>query len=615
MRPEPSRGRDSRRTSNSPSSRRNTQHPRRRKVKKRANEVAKRRRKRKFNEAMGGFIPVFLAIVLIIAVVGIFYGAKLVERYRYSGKYADLSEYFGVYYPYQVAMIINNERVEEKAVYYKDSYYLSEDDVRKYFTKHFYVNIDEQNCFYTTQDEIIKADLNQSENFCYMRGDSRNELSCAPVITNDGKTYFSFEYLKLFADFNMAVFDEPQHLVIYTEDKSLDKAKVIKDTQVRYRGGVKSDILKDVKENDTLYVLEEMEDWAKVQTTDGFIGYVEMKRYERAGSDTITIEKCPITLNYSYLSVDGKVNMAFHQLFSESASDYSDVPKDVGINVVAPTVFRVTDNEGTISNIANSKYVANAHEAGVKVWGVWTDVDDEVDLSEILASFEKRQDFIATIISLSRQAELDGINLDFEKIPSSAGEDWGEFLKELSIETHKAGLVLSVDDYAPTASTVHYKRDIQGLVCDYVIVMGYDEHWASGGVAGSVASIGFVESGIENTIAAGIPAERVINAVPFYTRVWKTKDGSVTADTMSIASTAKWIADCGVELNWNDEAGQYYGEKEMNSILYQVWMEDAESISDKLTVMDTLGCAGVAEWKLGMDTPEIWAVILEYLNS
>ena len=615
MRPEPSRGRDSRRTSNSPSSRRNTQHPRRRKVKKRANEVAKRRRKRKFNEAMGGFIPVFLAIVLIIAVVGIFYGAKLVERYRYSGKYADLSEYFGVYYPYQVAMIINNERVEEKAVYYKDSYYLSEDDVRKYFTKHFYVNIDEQNCFYTTQDEIIKADLNQSENFCYMRGDSRNELSCAPVITNDGKTYFSFEYLKLFADFNMAVFDEPQHLVIYTEDKSLDKAKVIKDTQVRYRGGVKSDILKDVKENDTLYVLEEMEDWAKVQTTDGFIGYVEMKRYERAGSDTITIEKCPITLNYSYLSVDGKVNMAFHQLFSESASDYSDVPKDVGINVVAPTVFRVTDNEGTISNIANSKYVANAHEAGVKVWGVWTDVDDEVDLSEILASFEKRQDFIATIISLSRQAELDGVNLDFEKIPSSAGEDWGEFLKELSIETHKAGLVLSVDDYAPTASTVHYKRDIQGLVCDYVIVMGYDEHWASGGVAGSVASIGFVESGIENTIAAGIPAERVINAVPFYTRVWKTKDGSVTADTMSIASTAKWIADCGVELNWNDEAGQYYGEKEMNSILYQVWMEDAESISDKLTVMDTLGCAGVAEWKLGMDTPEIWAVILEYLNS
>ena len=137
---------------------------------------------------MGGFIPVFLAIVLIIAVVGILYGAKLVERYRYSGKYADLSEYFGVYYPYQVAMIINNERVEEKAVYYKDSYYLSEDDVRKYFTKHFYENIDEQNCFYTTQDEIIKADLNQSENFCYMRGDSRNELSCAPVITNDGKT-------------------------------------------------------------------------------------------------------------------------------------------------------------------------------------------------------------------------------------------------------------------------------------------------------------------------------------------------------------------------------------------------------------------------------------------
>ena len=144
--------------------------------------------------------------------------------------------------------------------------------------------------------------------------------------------------------------------------------------------------------------------------------------------------------------------------------------------------------------------------------------------------------------------------------------------------------------------------------------MGYDEHWASGGVAGSVASIGFVEDGITNTINSGVSADKIINAVPFYTRVWKTKGGDVTADTMGMLTTANWCEECGVELNWDDFTCQYYGEKEMNSILYQVWMEDAESLKAKLSVMDAKGCAGVAEWKLGFDTPEAWAVINDYLN-
>lgn len=588
--------------------------PASRRSSKRPNEVAKRRRKRRFNEALGKFIPVFVAVVLIAVLVGAFYGNKIIERYRYSGKYADLNEYFGVYYDYQVAMVIDNVKVEEKGVYYKNTFYLSEDDVKKYFTKHFYININEQNAFYTTQDKIIRADLNQTGDYCYYEGEEKKELNSAPVITNDGKVYFSLEYLELFVDFNVEKFDNPRRMVIYTKDTVLETAKINKETRIRYRGGVKSDILEDALENDTVYVLEEMEDWAKVQTKDGFIGYVEIKRYDKSGSENVTIEHDAIALSYNSIKTDGKINMAFHQLFDVNASDFSDVPKDAGINVVAPTVFRITDNEGTIKSIVNSKYVANAHEAGVKVWGVWTDVDNDVDLSGIFSSYEKRQQFIDMMISMTQESSLDGINLDFEKIPSAAGDDWAEFLKELSVKTHQAGIVLSVDNYAPTASTLHYNRAVQGNVCDYVIVMGYDEHWASGGVAGSVASIGFVEDGITNTINSGVSADKIINAVPFYTRVWKTKGGDVTADTMGMLTTANWCEECGVELNWDDFTCQYYGEKEMNSILYQVWMEDAESLKAKLSVMDAKGCAGVAEWKLGFDTPEAWAVINDYLN-
>ena len=169
MRPEPGRRNTSRSGGHSANTRNSRRPQPKRRVRRRPNEVAKRRRKRKFNEALGKFIPVFLAIAAIIAIVSIFYGNKILDRYRYSGKHADLKEYYGVYYDYQVAMVINNARVEEKGVYYKNSYYISHDDVKKYFTNHFYINLDEQLCLYTTQDEIIRADINQTGDYCYYK--------------------------------------------------------------------------------------------------------------------------------------------------------------------------------------------------------------------------------------------------------------------------------------------------------------------------------------------------------------------------------------------------------------------------------------------------------------
>ena len=225
----------------------------------RGSKASARRRKKKINEALGKIIPVLIALILIVVLVGVFYGNKLINKYKYSGKYADLGEYFGIVYDYQVAMIVDNVKLEEKGVYYKGTYYLAEKEVIHLFTDRFYVDTDEQTALFTTQDTVVRADLNQSDNFCYYYGEEMRNLECAPVITNDGQTYFSLEYLKLFADFDMQTFDDPKRMVIYTEDTSLKTATIKKDTKVRYRGGVKSDILKDVAEGDTVYVLEEME--------------------------------------------------------------------------------------------------------------------------------------------------------------------------------------------------------------------------------------------------------------------------------------------------------------------------------------------------------------------
>lgn len=575
----------------------------------------KRRRKQKLMRTLGTIIPFVAALLLIGIIIAVVYGAKIVEKYSYSGDYADKKEYYEIYYDYQVALVVNNELVSEKGVHYKNNNYLSVDDVKKYFTNHFYINVDEQEARYTTQDKIIKAKLNQSSDFNYYVDEEARSLSCAPVITNDGKAYISVEFLKLFVDADITYLEDPSRLIIYTEEKSLETATINKDTKVRYRGGVKSDILEDMQNGDTVYVLEELEDWAKVQTKSGYIGYVEIKRYDKAGMETITLPKAEITLNYSPIKYDGKINMAFHQVFDAGASDFtSDVNSTKALNVVAPTWFRFTDDEGSIKSIANSNYVANAHNAGVKVWAVWTDVDNDVNLKTIFHSAEKRKLVIDTMIAKTSEYGIDGINLDLEKIPSDAGDDWAEFIKELSVETHKAGIVLSVDNYAPTASTVHYNRGVQGNVCDYVIVMGYDEHWATSSEAGSVASIGFVEEGIDNTNKSGVPMDKIINAVPFYTRIWKTKNGELTSDTFGIKGAKNWCNENGIELNWDDNTCQYYGEKDMNSTTYQIWMEEEDSLKAKLSVMESKGVAGVAEWKLGLEPESVWDVIAEYIN-
>lgn len=577
--------------------------------------IKRRKKKNKRRDFLGKVIPVAVALFLIVLAVGIFYGSKIVQKYKYSGEYADLNEYFGIAYDYEVPLIINNAHAEEKGVYYKNTYYFLIDDVEKYFTDRFYVNVDEQVAIFATESRLIKATLNQSSDFSYYDGDTKMSLSAAPVITNDKKVYVSLEYVKLFSDISVTAYDNPHRLVIYTEDVTTAVATVLKDTSVRYKGGIKSEILEDVVKDEKVYVLEELEDWVKVITDEGMIGYIETKRIEKDNSSkTFTVDGATIVPQFTSIVKDGKINMVFHQIFKKGSGSFSEMSAAKCVTVAAPTWFRIVDNDGNVEGIADSGYVDSAHQNNVEVWALWTDVDNEVDMSGVFHSYDKRQALIQTMISKTLEYDIDGINLDFEKVPAESGDDWAEFLKELSIETHKNNIVLSVDNYAPTASTAHYNRKVQGEVCDYVVVMGYDEHWATSEEAGSVASIGFVEEGIVNT-AKSVPFEKIINAVPFYTRVWKTKDGQVSSETLGMGSAKKWCSENGVDLTWDPETCQYYGEIQKNGTTYQIWLEDSESLDSKLSVMKAYDVAGVAEWKLGLDTAEAWDSIEKYMSS
>jgi spore germination protein YaaH len=208
---------------------------------------------------------------------------------------------------------------------------------------------------------------------------------------------------------------------------------------------------------------------------------------------------------------------------------------------------------------------------------------------------------------------MDGINIDFEQVPSEAGADYVQFLRELSIPCRQNGIVLSVDNYVPTEYTAHYGRAEQGEVVDYFIIMGYDEHYSGSSRAGSVASYEYVKAGIENTIK-DVPASKVINAVPFYTRLWKISDG-VSSEALSMSAAENVLSQYGVTAAWDAETAQNFAEFEADGAKYQIWLEDMQSISAKLNLMSGYRLAGVAAWKLGLEKAEIWDAIGTYLST
>lgn len=306
--------------------------------------------------------------------------------------------------------------------------------------------------------------------------------------------------------------------------------------------------------------------------------------------------------------------MVWHQVTSTDANAYfADATANMtGVNVISPTWFYLLDTSGNIANISSADYVAQAHEKGLKVWGLIDNFTQEVSTTETLSNTAARQNIISQLIQAATSVGMDGINVDFESLSEDVGIHFLEFLRELSIECHKNNLVLSVDNPVPEDFTSHYDRAEQGRVVDYVIIMGYDEHYV-GSEAGSVASLPWVEQGIQDTLAE-VPAERVINAVPFYTRLWRTTGGNVTSEAIGMDQAQQVISENNVETYWDKTTSQNYGKYDIDNSTYQIWIEDSQSIAEKVKLVSKYNLAGVSAWKLGFENSGIWQVISDNLN-
>lgn len=536
-------------------------------------------------------------LVILVAILGIV--THVVMKYIPSSEKMDLNEYYGEMADGEIALVIGTEKLEERGLVDGDRVYLPLDVVNTYLNQRYYWDSANQQILYATPSELTSVSASSEA------GDK--------VWVKDDKVYLNLTYVQEFTDLDAYITKDPYRIAIQYKFKNVKTVTVKKNTSIRYRGGIKSAILTSVKKGTKLRLIEEMENWDQVATDDGYIGYIDKKKVGEA--EKTKFERSFNREQYSYLTMDSKVNMVWHQVTSTDANAYfADATANMtGVNVISPTWFYLTDTSGNIASIASADYVSQAHEKGLQVWGLIDNFTQEVSTTETLSSTAARQNIISQLIQAAQDVGMDGINVDFESLSEDVGTHFLEFLRELSIECHKNNLVLSVDNPVPEDFTSHYDRAEQGRVVDYVIIMGYDEHYV-GSEAGSVASLPWVEQGVQDTLKE-VPAKRVINAIPFYTRLWRTTGGNVTSEAIGMDQAQQTIADNNVETYWDKTTSQNYGKYDIDNSTYQIWLEDAQSVAEKVKLVSKYDLAGVSAWKLGFENNGIWQVISDNLNN
>lgn len=557
-------------------------------------------------------LNLILAVIILIFLVGMIgLTVHVIQKYTPTKERMDPEEYYGITDSQEIPLVFGTELLGTRGKLLDGTVYVPADVVSQYLNKRFYWDSNESILIYTTPTEkmIIMPDADT-----YLAGEEKRTADGVICKVVDDLPYINISFVKKFTDIDYVLLEQPARLVVQYQWSNVAVVQVNEDTQVRYRGGIKSKILTDVEKGDVLRMVDDLEDWKCVATDDGYIGYIKSSKL--AGEPQLqNFDRTFQAPEYTNISRDHPINLTWHQVTNEDANDtLDDMTQDMsGVNVISPTWFSLINNQGEISSLASAEYVEDAHGKGLEVWGLVSNFDENVSTFKVLSHTTTRTKLVNSLVQEALQYGLDGINVDLENLSEDTGPHFLQFLRELSILCRLRQLVLSVDNPVPQDFTSHYDRQEQGEIVDYVIVMGYDENYAGSESAGSVASYPWVRQGVEDTVAE-VPAQKVINAVPFYTRIWKTTAGILSSEAVGMVEASRFIKQNGIETYWDRETSQNYGECSSGDSFYQVWLEDAQSLEVKMGLVKEYGLAGVASWKLGFERKSIWKVLSDGLE-
>lgn len=554
--------------------------------------------------------PVLVVLILIVLVGAAGIVSFLINRYKPGTEYMAGNEYFNLTDENSVALIQNGELLEEQAVLIGGEPYAAYTYVESQLNSCFYWDEETKGILLTTSGGVQTL----------LPGDAAVAKTPGgqPAVQqeSDGTVYISLDVVKEYTDLDYAYYSDPNRVVIRNEWDGVEQATVQSDTaQVRQKGGIKSLILADVQKGDTLLYLENLDNWCKVMTADGYTGYIQTEDIsEPEAIEARTAKKD----SYERITRDHKINLVWHQSTSTESNDaMAEMTAEMtGVNVISPTWFSVTDEIGTISSLASADYVKLAHEAGREVWGLIDNFNEAFDETTDLAYASVRSRIIEQLLAEAASCGMDGINVDFENLKEAGIPHYLQFLRELTSAAHAQNLVVSVDTPVPQAYTMYYQRGEQARFVDYMIVMAYDEHFAGSEEAGSVSSLPFVQQAVEEMTRV-MPADQVICGIPFYTRVWTEKFGqsAITSEVLGMDGAKNYAKENQMTETWDASLGQNVATVETSDARYTIWMEDEQSMEEKLKVIQSADLAGVAEWKLGFECADVWSLISKYIET
>ena len=552
---------------------------------------------------------ILAGVIALIGMLAILF--VCIRKYMPSSQRMGSEEYFGQLGETEAAVVVEDHIAQEHAQVYDGNVYIDYTLVQNELNSRFYWDASVGLLLFTTPTQVFEIAPNTS---AYTIDGESFDAGYDILHTTSAGMYLSMTFLQQYSDLNCQVYETPKRVVITYGSEEVTTARIKKDTVVRYQGGIKSPIVTDVTEDSEVTVLEQMDSWSKVLTADGYIGYVKNKQL--ADVTQTTRETVYAGPEYTSIHLDEKVNLVWHQIdYQEMNSQFAEDTADItGVNVISPTWYFLADSAGEITSFADADYVKAAHKKNMQVWALISNFSADVDSTTLLASRAARQKVQNYLIGQAQEIGFDGINIDFEGIAQEAGCDYVQFIRELSILCRKNGIILSVDVPVPMDFSKYYNREELGNVCDYVIMMGYDEHYAGSDIVGSVASMDFEETGIQNMLTE-VSKDKLISAIPFYTRLWYTEtlaDGTtnVTSEAYSMDNIEALLTEKGVTASYDESTGQQYAEwTDSDGKFCQVWLEDENSIAARAALISKYELSGIAEWVLGREQSWVWDVI------
>ena len=596
-------------------------------------------------------------IALIVLGGGSFVGLKLYNRYSEGTTWADLTDYYDLKSPelggvMVDGIVLNKVNVERallddgkvmkasmgancrvlNGICYLDLY-----TVQQYLHNRFYYSEFDREIRYTDANTVVVAPLdggtfssttaNVTESFEEPYTIAFSTMAEVEVMDAEGKPetkeaevcYIALDFIEKYVPVTYEIYNEPSRVVIHSMESCKEMATIKRKTAVRWFAGVKSDILTEVSKGTEVMILdtEQAEGWIKIATKDGFSGYVKAGRVgdRQMVTGTSTLEYTEP--EYTSVRLDEKVRLGFHAVYNQTANGNleSVLETAYNINVISPTWFSLNDNAGNFEHLASKEYVQTAHSRGIQVWGLVEDITNknQIDSYEILGNSQSRTHLINGLMDAALAYDLDGLNIDFEGIGRKTGAHFVQFLRELSIRCREEQLILSVDNYPPNSGNAYYDYREQGIITDYVILMGYDEHWGGSGDPGSTSSQPFVEGSLDNLLSL-VPADKIVNALPFYTRLWTTSGETVTDKAVFMKSIDTAVSDYGMVIDYDESTGQKYARAEADGAVYEMWIEDFASMENKLIAVKERDLAGIAAWRLGYEEQAVWELIGNYIQ-